>query len=310
MDQQFNGIQGQNTSPSSGAPQQNTTLKTIIGVLAAIIIVGGGYFLFSSGRKSVTISDYLPTQGGTAVFPWENYPALIEVDPSQTADVVVASRVELGTNAVVRTVITKDLDMGTGARVTGEAYTLTSVDMGTNSAIGELVLLDSTSVSDAFGTTIGLRTLLSNDAWVARALQELPGSAPTGGQTAPAPQAGGAQPTSPAPAPSPTPAPAPAPVAHPFEGYWSGTFAPSKLGCPGGSISLTVSSGGSFDGIVVTSFGDTFYGGGSVSKSGAMSGGWTTSVGSISFTGQLAGNSGNGSYNDGSGCTGTFSIRR
>ena len=96
----------------------------------------------------------------------------------------------------------------------------------------------------------------------------------------------------------------------PFIGYWNGKFVAQVSGCPGGNVSFTVTNNGTFQGPATTNTGNVYYGGGSVTSSGTMKGTWHIGTGTVTFNGRLSGNAGSGSYADGSGCYGSFSVAR
>jgi len=108
-----------------------------------------------------------------------------------------------------------------------------------------------------------------------------------------------------------------------FVGTWSGRFSPNALagavGCPAGTVSLTVTSDGKFEG-PITLDGTTgqLYGGGNVDANGNVKGGWSLSKsgtalqGTIELSGKLNSttNTGAGSWNVPGGCSGNFSVTK
>jgi hypothetical protein len=70
-----------------------------------------------------------------------------------------------------------------------------------------------------------------------------------------------------------------------------------------------VASDGKFQG-PATIEGSIYYGGGTIDSNGKISGGWTLSGDKITFSGQMSGNSGSGSYGSIYTCLGSFSLSR
>ncbi len=117
--------------------------------------------------------------------------------------------------------------------------------------------------------------------------------------------------------------PAPATVVTPvsttavadYAGEWNGSYAPSSLvssACKGGgNVNLSINSSGSVAGYVVYKSRNV-PGTGNVDKNGNISGSWEYSGLSVKYTGKLntTTNVGSGTYKDGFGCFGSFSVRR
>lgn len=245
-------------------------------------------------------------------FPWSNYSSPITMAVGTSRDKAIASIVSMGGSSRATLVIAQTLSMGAAANVQ-TAYVFDTVSVTLGGSIQTLYYTDATVVSVNTGATIVKKIKMTNNELVDAAMA----AAGIGGGTG---STGGATKTPVSNAGTPPPQQTQQPSASSYIGAWSGTFAPNAtagaLGCPGGTVSFTVTADGKFNGPVRANNGGVYYGGGSVDKNGNMSGGWSLSsggnvkYGTINLSGKLSGNNGSGTWNVPGGCFGTFSISR
>ncbi|HEY4504396.1 MAG TPA: hypothetical protein VJI73_01350 [Candidatus Paceibacterota bacterium] len=300
--------------------RQGGFLPILVGLLVLVVAgVFGGYYVFNTQDElNVTDVDEENKSGQNVdskvssntevqeTFPWADYPATVEVQASTVKDVVVARTVKLGTNAKTRIVVAETLDLGTGAMITGKAFIFSSVDMGTNSRIEDLALLSSTNIDDAVGSKVINKETLKNNDLVASAKLVLTESAAgqntgTGVNTSVNITTNNTQQSS--------------GTNFSYTGNWKGSFDPNLSsradGCLAGAVAIAITNSGNFQGPLTTLDGDIFYGGGTVSANGVISGGWSVGGEKIAFNGQLGASSGSGTYKSGTaGCSGNFSLLR
>src|SRR3989344_5687754 len=269
----------------------------LLGTWSDIYGCSGAFRLMSSTNAGTTQSPATAAVSETISFPWGRYSAYQEAKPSTHTNTIVARKVVFGTNATANVVVAETLELGTGAKVLQRAYVASAFNMGTNSSVNEAIHVQATTIDTALGYAILKHTVLSAIDWTNAALAVAGGSASTNTTATPKPA-------------TQTATPPVNPLAG-FVGSWSGRFVPKISGCPGGAVAFVLASNGQFQGPVTTDEGDIYYGGGSITSTGSLRGGWSYTGGTISFTGTLRGNgTGSGTYSDNSGCSGSFSVSR
>ncbi len=301
------------------------TQKGSVGVIAAIIIgaiiIGGGVFWglskkttskesYQQDQKESTVAQQENTQPGAQVenveFPWSQYESTKNIQGRTTASKEIAGKVTLGGYSNIDLIIAKDAEIGGGSKV-DTIIGFETVNIAAGSKIGTVYALATTKVLVGRTATVGKTTILSKTELVNLAKSK----AGIGASTAPAkaPSAttqttsttantGSAQTTS---------------NTADYSGTYNGTFKPSVFTgptCPNASFSLTVSSGGTFQGTVVTETQQVYYGGGNVDSNGNMTGTWSIGGSKFYLNGKITGNTGSGYFDDKGACKGPFTMSK
>jgi hypothetical protein len=326
-----------NQMPSNPPPSSKKGLWAAIIILGVIIIVGGIWFILNQKSNSSNQSSYtnsgannsqqIPASnsnvsGSQQQFPWASYPSEADVNATSNLNTEIGSTVNFSApGKTLGLAIAQTYNAGPGTN-TSKAYIFTALNLGANAHIDVLYAESSTEVVVGAGATIGQKILMSDPDLTSAAM-----TAAGINQASATPPAAMPQPTPPSSnnnSSSSTsqnnPPPPPAASAN-YTGSWNGSFTPSApaaaAGCPNGGLSFNVSSSGTLQGYITVN-GNNYYGGGNVSSSGKMTGGWTITLtengistnSDVSFTGQLSSSSGSGSYSVPSGCYGTFSVHK
>jgi hypothetical protein len=314
--------------PLGGNGGSNKKLLGIILGVVALVAIGIGVWAFMQSQNDEYAQESqtpmpsgqlltktpAPANNGSVAsqtrleFPWSSYPADSSTGPYSTNGRLIGQTVTLAPYSKATTVIAGTFNSAAGTS-TAKAYVFGTVNLALNGHIDILYIESATQVLPASGATIGQKILMSHNDLVnaAKTAAGIQAAAPTSTPVQGTSTGGLGSGTK-------TPVPTTAPAGpNAYAGSWNGTFRANSLsaaaGCPNGTVSMSVATSGSLTGSVNVA-GGTYYGGGSVNSSGHMSGGWTIGGGRIDFTGTMSGNNGSGSYVDGVGCSGTFSIAR